>query len=360
MENTIYPGKVLLDTDGLRVQAHGGALFYEGGTYYFYGENKEKTTGKNRIWTWGVRCYSSHDLYNWKNEGYIIPPELNDKNSLLHPYHYLDRPHIIRCRATGKYVCWLKFSAKSEFCFAVLVADRFLGPYRMVRDRYRPYGLHAGDFDILQCSDGKTYLYFTDNVKKNVVACELTDDCTEVQGQYRTYYDGIPVPYCREGIAVFEHEKHIYMLTSGMSGYVPNATQAAELRSPLEELVELGDPHIGDKSGASFYSQISAVFIHPQHRGVLIALADRWIPSLQWKDGEGKRMMNAIAACSSRKYHAKLREIVSLAKLPLNCKKVNTSVADYVWLPVQIKEGKPVIEWRDAWSIEELIAGEQG
>lgn len=75
-----------MDTEGNRIQAHGGALYYENGTYYWYGENK-KTDGKSRIWTWGIRCYSSEDLYNWKDEGLIIQPELDDKTSHLHPNH---------------------------------------------------------------------------------------------------------------------------------------------------------------------------------------------------------------------------------------------------------------------------------
>ncbi len=358
MTDMIFPGKTLLDTDGNRVQAHGGSLFYENGTYYFYGENKEKTDGRSKVWTWGVLCYSSRDLVHWKKEGYLIPPELKDKTSLLHPFHYLDRPHIVRCRATGKYVCWLKFSAKKEFCFAVLVADRFLGPYRMVRERYRPFGLAAGDFDILLCSDGKNYLYFADNVKKNVVACELSEDCTEVKGSYRTYYDGLTVPYCREGIAVFEEKGGIYLLTSGMSGYVPNPSRAARLDGALGELTDLGDPHLYDESGASFHSQISSVFRHPEHPDVLIALADRWIPSLTFRAGEVRRNMNAIAACCSRKYHAKLRDILALARLPLNCRRVNTSLADYVWLPMSVQDGRPVIAWREAWSLGELM--EQG
>ena len=48
---------------------------YIDGTYYWYGENKEKTTGKDEIWHWGVRCYTSKDLYNWEDRGLIIPPE---------------------------------------------------------------------------------------------------------------------------------------------------------------------------------------------------------------------------------------------------------------------------------------------
>ena len=78
------------------------------GTYYFYGENKEKTDGKNGIWHWGVRCYASKDLYNWEDKGLIIPPELDDPNSSLHPTSMMDRPHIIYNKDTKKYVAWLK------------------------------------------------------------------------------------------------------------------------------------------------------------------------------------------------------------------------------------------------------------
>ena len=44
--NSFKPGEVWLDTNGNRIQAHGGSVIYIDGTYYFYGENKEKTDGK--------------------------------------------------------------------------------------------------------------------------------------------------------------------------------------------------------------------------------------------------------------------------------------------------------------------------
>ncbi len=350
----IYPGKTLFDISGKRVQAHGGSLFFENGTYYFYGENKEKTTGKNKIWTWGVRCYSSKDLYDWKDEGLIIPPDLTDKKSLLHPYHYLDRPHIIHSHTTGKYICWIKFSAKKESCFAVLVADKFLGPYKIVKERYKPFGLEVGDFDIYQDKEtNRNYLYFA-NGRNGIIACELSEDCLDAIGDYKAYYKDLVVPFCREGIAVFDYNNQLYMFTSGMTGYVPNASQVAKLSAPLGELTELGNPHSGDESGASFHSQISTVFTHPKYSDVLIVLADRWIPSLKFTKEKSEKTMRAIAACTSKKYHAKLGEILSLAKLPLNYKKVNTSIADYVWLPIKFVNGKPMIKWTDKWNIEEF------
>ena len=57
MQTAIYPGRPWLDTQGNRIQAHAGGLFYENGQWYWYGENKEKTDGKNGIWTWGIRAY---------------------------------------------------------------------------------------------------------------------------------------------------------------------------------------------------------------------------------------------------------------------------------------------------------------
>ena len=74
MYNTIRPGQVWLDTEGKRIQAHGGSILHIDGVYYWYGENKEKTDGRNGIWHWGVRCYRSTDLYNWEDLGIIIPP----------------------------------------------------------------------------------------------------------------------------------------------------------------------------------------------------------------------------------------------------------------------------------------------
>ena len=130
-----YPGQTWLDTEGKRIQAHGGSVIYVDGIYYWYGENKEKTDGKNGIWHWGVKCYKSTDLYNWEDCGIIIPPEPDDINSSLHPTKCVDRPHIIYNKQTKKYVCWLKvmntYDIQSQ---TILTADHILGPYTKVRE----------------------------------------------------------------------------------------------------------------------------------------------------------------------------------------------------------------------------------
>ena len=85
MNKAFRPGQASLDTSGNRIQAHAGKVHYENGTFYWYGENKERTTHGSGIWHWGVRCYSSTDLYNWHDLGLIIPPDVDDPSSPLHP-----------------------------------------------------------------------------------------------------------------------------------------------------------------------------------------------------------------------------------------------------------------------------------
>ena len=76
--SSIRPGQVWLDTEGKRIQAHGGSVMYLDGFYYWYGENKEHTDPEKKIWHFGVRCYKSADLYNWEDLGLIIPPNEED------------------------------------------------------------------------------------------------------------------------------------------------------------------------------------------------------------------------------------------------------------------------------------------
>lgn len=106
MYDAFYPGQVWLDTNGNRIQAHGGSLIYLDGVYYWYGENKEKTDKAAGIWHWGVRYYASTDLYNWEDRGLLIPPVTDDPNSSLHPTSMMDRPHILY-KCTDPKICLL-------------------------------------------------------------------------------------------------------------------------------------------------------------------------------------------------------------------------------------------------------------
>lgn len=350
-QTAIYPGRPWRDTNGRRIQAHGGALFYEDGTYYWYGENKERTDGKNSIWTWGIRAYSSADLYNWEDIGLIIEPDLDNPDSNLFPTARVNRPHILKCEKTGKYVCWIKLSGDGA-CFIVLQADAFRGPYSIVTENYRPLGMKVGDFDMVKDESGKAYL-FMDADHKGIVGMELSEDFLAVKKEISRQYEGLHAPFCREGVAVFERGGKKYMLTSGMSGYIPNKSDAAVADSFTDAFVSIGNPHVEDDSNSSFNSQISQVFKVPGKKDLYISIADRWIPGYPVDAVRADMIERAIAAhYEPDKYQASPEEQKELMNSPM-LESADTSAADYVWLPLAFDGDRVCIKWEDEWKIED-------
>jgi len=86
MIQSFRPGQPWLDNNNALIQAHGGSIFYADGVYYWYGENKDNYRADGKNWHNGVRCYSSADLYNWKDEGSILPASDNPANPMYTPY----------------------------------------------------------------------------------------------------------------------------------------------------------------------------------------------------------------------------------------------------------------------------------
>ena len=351
-QTAVYPGKMWLDTKGKRIEAHGGALFYENDTYYWYGENKEKTDGKNGIWTWGIKAYSSKDFYNWKDEGLIIPPVTDDIKSNLHPTKHVDRPRIIKCDATGKYVCWIKLSGE-EACFVILQADKLLGPYQIVAENYYPLGSKVGDFDLIRDEEsGKAYLYM-DADHTAIICYELSANYLEVQKEVSRQYSGLNAPFCREAPALFERNGKKYMLTSGMSGYIPNQSDSAMAPTWTSVFKSTGDPHVDDASRASFNSQISKVFQVPGKKDLYVAIADRWVPEYMVDAKRADLIMRGIAThYEPEKYQISKEEQVELMNSPM-LDSANTSIADYVWLPLRFVGDEVKIEWLDSWRLED-------
>lgn len=349
LQDAIYPGKPWLDTKGERIQAHGGAIHCEDGVYYWYGENKEHTDGKNGIWTWGIRVYRSKDLMNWEDFGLLIPPKLDDPNSNLFPEMRVDRPHIRKCAATGKYVAWIKLSGE-EACFLVMQADSFLGPYEIVRENYNPLGCKVGDFDIVQDQDtGKAYLYM-DADHKGVVCLEMAEDMLSAQKKVSEQYMGLIPPFCREGIALFEHGGRKYMLTSGMTGYLPNQSDSAVSEAWDEPFFSKGDPYVDDDTTSSFNSQFTQVFKLPD-RDFYIALSDRWVPEYPVDAARADLLRRCVASRYDPKhYQATEEEQKELAAAPM-LETANTSIADYVWLPLEFDGCRVRIRWQDRWNI---------
>ena len=352
MYHSIRPGKEWLDTNGNRIQAHGGSIMYVDGVYYWYGENKEKTTGYSHIWHWGVRCYSSTDLYNWKDRGIIIPPEPDNPESSLHPNAKMDRPHIIYNKKTGKYICWLKIMNDKEKTqtVTILVADQLLGPYTKVREGFRPLGMNAGDFDLVVAEDGKAYYYF-ERVHSETICADLTEDYLDVTGYYSTHFPHPYPPYVREATVHFIRNGKHYLITSGTTSYLPNPSQVAVADTWHGPYKVLQDPHRYDNSSTSYHSQISSVFKVEGKKDLYIAVADRWVPEhMDLKYEEYKNIFE-------KAFHPEFDGPINMNSLPKMKEgqiSENTSIAEYVWLPLKFDGTQVYIDWMDEWKIEDM------
>lgn len=345
MYNSFRPGKVWLDTDGNRIQAHGGSVMYIDGTYYWYGENKEKSDGKNGIWQWGVRCYSSQDLYNWKSEGIIIPANTDDPESPFYYKNQMDRPHIIYNEKTKKYVCWVKVMHKDDTqTETVLTADSILGPYEIVNEDISPLGMSAGDFDLAVAPDGKGYYYF-ERVHSETICADLTDDYTDLTGYYTTHFPHKFPPYVREATAHFVRNYKHYLLTSGTTGYFPSPSEVAIADTWHGPYTVLGNPSPNDYTKTSYYSQVTSVFKVQGKKDLYIACQDRWLPN------EMDRKYEDYAKTFEQFFNPAMKDTK-----PDNLDDVvvaNTSIADYVWLPIRFVGDRPYIDWHDEWSLDD-------
>lgn len=354
--NSIKPGQVWLDTNGKPIQAHGFSVFYneKEQLYYWYGENKEKTKGGpfNTVWHWGVRCYVSKDFYNWEDKGLIIPPQPDDLDSPLHPTYCMDRPHIIYCKKTGKYVAWLKIMANEVSQFmTVMQADSFLGPYEMVHKIYKPLQMDSGDFALhVDAETEKAYIFF-ERPHFELITATLSEEYTEVTEEFSKHYKNLLPPDTREAPTYFEHGGRKYLFTSGTSGYYPNPSTVAVFDEYHGEYTDLGNPHIGDDTNTSFSSQITSVVKIPG-KDLWVACADRWMP------GKLAVKMAPQVISGMKKHFADYqpnREPMEAKPLPRKLQKhsENTKKSTYVWLPIEWEGEKPVIKWHDEWRLED-------
>lgn len=351
--HSIKPGTTWLDTNGKPIHAHSPQIFEKDGVYYWYGENKEHTVEGSNVWTYGIRAYRSTDFYNWEDMGLIIKPDTVNPLSPLHFSQTLDRPHILYNKKTQKWVCWIK-SMDTDGYFVILQADRFEGPYQIVKS-LKPEGYGVGDFDMYADPEtGKGYVWF-ERPHWEMICAELTDDYLGTNGKFSEHFVGHRPPFTREAPSHFiRHGKH-YMFTSGTTGYVPNPSKVAVFDDYHGHYTDLGCPHVNDQYDDSFGSQIACVVYLPE-KNLYVALADRWLPQLTRTD-----IPVRIAKDYARRYtkHQPFERDFSTPKVKdkTNVKrnKWDTTIeSNYVFLPVVFDaEGKPTLIWRDEWRLED-------
>ncbi len=356
---SIKSGEFWYDNNGELIQAHAGQIFEENGIYYLYGEDKSNMTADKpgEPYHKGIHFYSSIDFYNWKDEGVVVPA-VDDINDPMDYRRIVDRPHVIKNEKTGKYVMWIKISGSPDKIrdwttqrAYILTSDKLLGPYTPIKELL-PNGQNMGDFDFVK--DDKTgdmYIYFSHIVgsPSNVACMKLTEDYLGVENGAKYYFDYDAPPETRESPAFFKRNGKIYLSTSGCTGYHPNPSLISVANEANGPWKELGNICVGDDTKSTFHSQISCVFKHPQKKDLYIAIADRWLSDLDLSKLEW--ITNGY-----RTLQAKQKVETDLTwEQVWQYSMRNISLATYVWLPFKFdKNGKPYLEWRDEWTLEEF------
>lgn len=96
----------------------------------------------------------------------------------------------------------------------------------------------------------------------------------------------------------------------------------------------------------------TSVFRHPGKKDLYIALADRWKPEICWMEGFETGEYSDRIQEKFREIFDPEVEFVFTAE-DAEDMKINSSVSDYVWLPLKFDGEQVRIEWREEWTIEE-------
>ncbi|WP_418670738.1 glycoside hydrolase family 43 protein, partial [Akkermansia sp.] len=130
------PGEIWTDNNGVHINAHGGGILYDKGTYYWYGEHKVEGDAGNYAQV-GVHCYSSKDLYNWKDEGIALKVVEGDNSHPIAKGCILERPKVVYNKKTKKYVMWFHLELKGKGYGAayagVATATKPTGPFTFLK-----------------------------------------------------------------------------------------------------------------------------------------------------------------------------------------------------------------------------------
>jgi hypothetical protein len=351
----IRPGEKWPDSDGNHINAHGGGILLVKGTYYWFGESRLKFGDPDRS-DYGVGCYSSKDLVNWKNEGLALRI-INDTASLLQPGSVIERPKVLFNKKTGKYVMWFHHELKGQGYKAamtgVAVSDNVTGPYRYFKS-IRPNagvwpvnfteeqkktflgegelksgssewkdavraglyvrrdftgGQMARDMTLFVDTDGRAWHIHSSEENMTLHFSELTDDYLDFTG---VYYRVLPGD-SNEAPALFKANGKYFLFTSGTTGWRPNPGRLATSGTITGEWKPAGNPCRGteEQNKVTFSSQSTFVLQPDRKKNIYIFMADRWNPS-------------------------------------------NLAESRHIWLPVEWENGMPVLKWKDEFNIKKF------
>lgn len=203
----IVSGVAWYDQNSSPVNAHGANMLYEDGKWWLFGEYKSDNSNAFA----GFSCYSSPDLVNWTFERIVLPVQ---PDGILGPNRVGERPKVLRCPSTGKYVMLMHTDDMGyrDQRTAVAVSDEINGEYRLVGPmKYNGKELRHWDIGAFQDYDGKAYL-----LANHGPVYRLSDDYLSVDSLVTT------IPGAGESPVMFRHRDTYYYITSNTTSWERN------------------------------------------------------------------------------------------------------------------------------------------
>lgn len=237
--------------------------------YYWYGEDRRE----NHY----VSCYRSEDLRSWEFRNHILTthsaisflPQASTaslKRAVTGKKVNIERPKVIYCKKTGKYILWAHYEngrnyRKAAACVAS--CDSPDGDF-IFHGAFRPFGNMSRDCTLFQDCEAAYFISAANN-NQDLKVYLLTDDYLGVKKEAATLWPGAS----REAPVVFRRNGLYYMLTSACTGWSPNQGKYAvsnQLSGGWSDLQDFGD-------ATTFDSQPTWVI---EREGKYIYIGDRW------------------------------------------------------------------------------------
>jgi len=318
-----HPGEVWPDVDGQPIQAHGGGVILHSNVYYWYGE--DRTPGGRGA----VACYSSTNLYDWKREGVALGrdelPRVDGRRT------FVERPKVIFNPRTQKFVLWghLEQNGYRYARAGIATSSTAAGPFTFLQairpvantnqfvsreadpNNEKMLGGTFRDMNVFVDDGGQAHVFYAAEDNLTMYVARLNDDFTgpqtpAVEGKT---WARILVRAHREAPAPFKWGGKYYIVTSGCTGWKPNAADVAVATNALGPYQLQGNPCEGEGRETTFDCQSTCVLPAPGQPGNFIFMGDRWKPD-------------------------------------------NLSDSRYIWLPFTMKaDGSFSIRWHDRWDL---------
>jgi hypothetical protein len=347
------PGELWFDDHGVHINAHGGGIAFHEGVYYWIGEHKIESEEGNRSHI-GLHLYSSTDLYHWKDEGIALQVSDDPQSDIVRGC-VMERPKLVRNPRTGKWIIWFHLEKKSQLHHyqsarsGVAIGDKPTGPF-VYLESFRPNpgiwpmngpcepitdeeyayqqdvlahkdpeidpslflrrdfkeGQMARDMTIFVDDDQKAYHIYSSEENGTLHIAELSDDYLKHSGRYIRILPGRK----NEAPAILKRQGLYWLFTSGCTGWTPNEARLAVAPSIWGPWRPLDTPFRGLPGfvATTFDSQPTCILTVAGNPDAHIYMGDRW------------RGDNAIDG-------------------------------RYVWLPINFREGRPEIGWKDQWDL---------